>query len=83
MKKRNEHGVNEASLTDSESSGVISRPGSASAIKVSWPMFRDLPGDCGKANLRSDSVKVEASVVRSVMMRDGLFYAGETGRVFQ
>jgi hypothetical protein len=52
-------------------SGLV---GSASAIKVSWPIFRGLPGDCGTANLRSDSVKVEASVVKSVMVSIGTFY---------
>ena len=48
--------------------------GSASAIKVNWPILRDLPGDCGTANLRSESLKVEARVVRSVMMRAGGLY---------
>lgn len=65
----NEDGAVTASLTDSEFSGSTSRLGSASAAKVSWPICRDLPGDCGTANLRSDNVKVDARVVRSVMVK--------------
>jgi hypothetical protein len=51
-------------------SGLV---GLGSAVKISWPRFRGLPGDCGTANLRSDRVKVEASVVKSVMVRSGVF----------
>jgi hypothetical protein len=37
-------------------------------------MCRGLPGDCGTANLRSDRVRVEASVVKSVMVKIRVFY---------
>lgn len=55
--------------------------GSASAIKVSWPTWRGLPGDCGTANLRSDRVRVEASVVKSVIVKVRVLYlAGKVNR---
>jgi hypothetical protein len=55
------------------SGNISGLAGSGSTIKASWPMFRSLPGDCGTANLRSERVKVEARVVKSVMMSSGVF----------
>jgi hypothetical protein len=78
----NEDGAVTASLADSEFSGSTSRPGSVSAVKVSWPICRDLPGDCGTANLRSDNVRVDARVVRSVMVKAGLLYVAVSSQTF-